>query len=506
MIKRFKKYLLINVLFQLIIASSVSIDDVITITNNFINERSSEDLKIIDISLEKSENIDFFYIVDIFPSGFILVSANKNSVPIIGFSFKNNLNLNQLPPQLERIIKSYKKNIEEIILNEISSNIYIENLWQKYTNINLINRNFREVVPLITANWDQGGQWNDMCPDQTLVGCVAVAMGQVMYYWGNPSQGEGYTAYFHQNYGPISINFEDYYYDFDNMEDNNATSESQILLYHAGAAVNMDYSHWGSGASVCWEGPSAQDALINHFNFIDDTACDTRINYDDEGWFNNLVEQLDNGWPMIFRGYGENDGPGHAWNVDGYQEGGYIHCNWGWGGSSNGYFYINNLNGGGYNFIENQAVLKNIFPKGIAEPIALFDYDLNDFTATFLNFSDDINENQIVSWMWDFDDGNYSEEHSPIHNYETYGNYEVSLIITDEFGQDSIEHIESIQIIDLTGDINFDNSVNIVDIVTLINLVLESNSNQNTDADLNADGELSILDIVLLVNIILNNQ
>ena len=241
-----------------------------------------------------------------------------------------------MPPQLERIIKSYKKNIEEIILNEISSNIYIENLWQKYTNINLINRNFREVVPLITANWDQGGEWNDMCPEQTLVGCVAVAMGQVMYYWGNPSQGEGYTAYFHQNYGPISINFEDYYYDFDNMEDNNATSESQILLYHAGAAVNMDYSHWGSGASVCWEGPSAQDALINHFNFIDDTACDTRINYDDEGWFNNLVEQLDNGWPMIFRGYGENDGPGHAWNVDGYQEGGYIHCNWGWGGSSNG--------------------------------------------------------------------------------------------------------------------------------------------------------------------------
>ena len=208
MIKRFKKYLLINVLFQLIIASSVSIDDVITISNNFINERSSEELKIIDISLEKSENIDFFYIVDISPSGFILVSANKNSVPIIGFSFKNNLNLNQLPPQLERIIKSYKKNIEEIILNEISSNIYVENLWQKYTNINLINRNFREVVPLITANWDQGGQWNDMCPDQTLVGCVAVAMGQVMYYWGNPSQGEGYTAYFHQNYRVFTHSYD----------------------------------------------------------------------------------------------------------------------------------------------------------------------------------------------------------------------------------------------------------------------------------------------------------
>ena len=135
----------------------------------------------------------------------------------------------------------------------------------------------------------------------------------------------------------------------------------------------------------------------------------------------------------------------------------------------------------------------------------MFDYNLNDFTASFINFSDDINENQIVSWLWNFGDGYFSEEHSPVHTYESYGNYEVSLIITDQFGQDSMEHIEYIAIIDLTGDINYDNSVNIVDVVTLVNLVLDSNINQNIDADLNEDGELSILDIVLLVNIIFNN-
>ena len=81
----------------------------------------------------------------------------------------------------------------------------------------------------------------------------------------------------------------------------------------------------------------------------------------------------------------------------------------------------------------------------------------------------------------------------------------IYLIITAQFGQDSMEHIENIAIIDLTGDINYDNSVNIVDVVTLVNLVLDSNINQNIDADLNEDGDLSILDIVLLVNIIFNN-
>jgi len=331
-------------------------------------------------------------------------------------------------------------------------------------------------------------------------------MGQVMYYWANPTQGTGYTAYFHHDYGPISINFDNYNYNFINMEDDNATPESQLLLFHAGAAVHMDYSHSGSGASVCWEGPSAQDALINNFNYIEETTCDTRINYDDEGWFENLVEQLDNGWPVIFRAYGENDGPGHAWNVDGYQEGGYIHCNWGWGGSSNGYYYFNNLNGGGYNFIENQAILKNIFPKGIAEPTALFDYMVEDFFISFLNFSNDINENEIISWLWDFGDGNFSNEQSPSHLYEDFGSYEVSLIITDEFGQDSNPHIENIQLLDLTGDINFDNLVNVVDIVMLVNLILHPDIEFNNEADLNMDGMLSVIDIVLLVNIILGNE
>ena len=31
------------------------------------------------------------------------------------------------------------------------------------------------------------------------------------------------------------------------MQDDNPTYDSQLLLYHAGVAVNMDYNPWGSG-------------------------------------------------------------------------------------------------------------------------------------------------------------------------------------------------------------------------------------------------------------------
>ena len=54
----------------------------------------------------------------------------------------------------------------------------------------------------------------------------------------------------------------------------------------------------------------------------------------------------------------------------------------------------------------------------------------------------------------------------------------------------------------ILGDINSDNSINIQDIVLVINLVLSSE--YNNSADLNLDSTVNVLDIIQLVNIILN--
>ena len=55
----------------------------------------------------------------------------------------------------------------------------------------------------------------------------------------------------------------------------------------------------------------------------------------------------------------------------------------------------------------------------------------------------------------------------------------------------------------LVGDINGDNEVNILDIISLVNFILANEYEAN--GDLNNDGEINILDIVALVNIILLN-
>ena len=53
------------------------------------------------------------------------------------------------------------------------------------------------------------------------------------------------------------------------------------------------------------------------------------------------------------------------------------------------------------------------------------------------------------------------------------------------------------------GDLNLDGTINILDVVTIVNVVLAGESNDM--ADLNGDGIVNILDVILLVNIILGN-
>ena len=55
----------------------------------------------------------------------------------------------------------------------------------------------------------------------------------------------------------------------------------------------------------------------------------------------------------------------------------------------------------------------------------------------------------------------------------------------------------------LFGDLNNDTSINVGDLVYLVNIIL-NNDTSNYQADLNEDNIINVADLVYLVNIILN--
>ena len=70
-----------------------------------------------------------------------------------------------------------------------------------------------------------------------------------------------------------------------------ATSASQLLLFHAGVSVNMDYDWSGSGAWVTGGYPSAFYSMENFFAYDSDISYEWKSNHSttEYPYVNNLM-------------------------------------------------------------------------------------------------------------------------------------------------------------------------------------------------------------------------
>ena len=223
-----------------------------------------------------------------------------------------------------------------------------------------------DVAPLLTTTWSQGTYYNAMCPEDpdgpdghALVGCVATAMGQVMKYHNHPKIGRGEHTYTHATYGTLSADFGATVYQWSEMADtlDDYNDAVATLLYHAGVSVDMNY---GPHASSAYVQEDVVRALKTYFRYSPDLHFAAKVDYSDEDWTALLRSELDNGRPVLYRGSGSSGG--HAFVCDGYTGTAYFHFNWGWGGSYDGYFYLNDLTPGGYPFTDDQGGIMGVIP------------------------------------------------------------------------------------------------------------------------------------------------
>ena len=66
-------------------------------------------------------------------------------------------------------------------------------------------------------------------------------------------------------------------------------------------------------------------------------------------------------------------------------------------------------------------------------PTAAFSFSPTDLSVAFTDASTD-SDGSVVSWSWDFGDGNSSSDQNPTHAYGAYGTYTVELTVTDDDG------------------------------------------------------------------------
>lgn len=315
------------------------------------------------------DNDPAFYIFNT-SDGFVIVSADDCETPIIGYSHESRFDPNDVPVQMEDYLHDFVARIQYGIENQIVADDITAKQWDLVKTTGRLNdhKSSKAVEPLLTTKWHQGCRYNSLCPPienqpcgHAEVGCVAVAMGQIMNYWKFPEGGNGSHSYQANTIGTLSATFGNTIYHWDQMPDtlSEATTEEEIkaiatLLYHCGVAVEMNYTANGSGASS----KDVPDALKNYFKYSD-TLHIEKPNNNMVEWLNKLKNCLDLRRPIYYSGHSVS---GHAFVCDGYDQNDLLHFNWGWGGNADGYFSLGHLNPSGYSFNSNNQAIFDIVP------------------------------------------------------------------------------------------------------------------------------------------------
>ena len=344
-----------------------------------------------------------YYIFNNEDGGFVIVAGDNCATPILGYSTEGNIDPNNLPIQLQELLEAYAEEIQHAVDNNDQPTDSIAKLWDAYSRAPQSQNATAVVNALIVTTWNQYPRYNNKCPiDASLsdlgghpsTGCVATAMAQVMKYWEYPSKGYGSNSYRSEHYGTLSADFGSTAYNWDNMPNklSSSTSSTQnnaiaTLMYHCGVAVSMNYNSDGYGSSgantLDWGGgrASAETALKTYFGYASTLEGKQRSSMSSSAWISLLKTELDNRRPMLYRGVSSQGG--HCFICDGYDSGNKFHFNWGWGGSSNGFYAITAGTSGCHEFAQDQCAIVGIKPKDGSSPAKNYDLYMNtDLTAT----------------------------------------------------------------------------------------------------------------------------
>lgn len=302
----------------------------------------------------------------------VLVTGNKLCLPVVGrYEVIDNNSIfggtHNLPCGLKKFIQSYKEQVEYTFQTQGIESIH-ESEWYGLINHENVysDRDIGNVEPLIKTHWGQGALNGGCCPaaynyytpsgedcEHSLVGCVAVAMGQVMNYWK----------------WPLFI-IDNWQFDWCNMPERlDEDSENYDKELNAVARLLERCAKKANRRNGCNDSESnvykAKKAL-DIFEYNDDSDHRWHM-FHLRTWKDDLRDNIDHGWPVIYGASGLYDAeglfPSHAFICDGYSSDGKFHFNWGWRGNYDGDFPLDSLSPNNHNYNLFCSALFDLYPQ-----------------------------------------------------------------------------------------------------------------------------------------------
>ncbi len=256
------------------------------------------------------------------PEGFVLV-RESDSCMVVGYSIGNRFSRNsKIPDPASAFLES---------LTSCGAADLIP-VRQKTV--------FTPIGPLLNTTWSQEGFFNYYCPEDrsgpdnhVYVGCAAVAMGQIIRYFGKFNNFQIATTTEDYKYGTLTAMVGNY--DWNRMENRPIVPDLEVsrFLYGLGVLTRMGYGTSSSTTSNF----NVYDAFkqMKYFNANRMVRGTTSA----EVWIQNFTQNIADFQPVYV------SGSSHSFVCDGIDATGWFHFNLGWYGYADGYYPLKAIMG-----------------------------------------------------------------------------------------------------------------------------------------------------------------
>ena len=555
-------------------AEVVTPEQALAVARGFVNQgghslKAGVTLKLAHQARSVDGKPDYYVFNNGDDGGFIVVSGDDRTVPVWGYSTSGTFDYESMPDNAKWWYSEYQRELQYLRDHpEVKARKPV-----KLTT---------SVAPLLTTKWGQGSPYNYYCPtaydekayissvvyeNRACTGCVATVLAQIMNYHQWPKSGVGSESYDASIKGfkepgsseradrteKLSANFNYMIPDWSLMKNkygiydkddgtiaykilnddgywvecgrnDNAFQMIQsvaTLIKNVGYAVNMNY---GSYSISSTSSPArAKNAMENYFQYSATIMTRSETPYVDGGeWDNNIRNEIDANRPIYYGGAspagGGNDAAGHAFIVDGYNQEGYFHVNWGWDGNNDEYYLSTLLNPGSYNFETNHIALflKPLKGQDSEQPVKSLKITMPKSNAKTLKgskaymhmyiFCENLDENVSLTLSGqDADQFSLTykslEPQEKIEFYVKYmpsevGRHYATLTVSADNDVDPVSinlSGEAVLNYDANGDVHLD----VADVVAYIDATLNNTSLACTDNPVDVSDVVRVIDAVL---------